>query len=360
MPPRRAERPNARTGLWRRPVASTSAEVEVGVLNESMQPDGLSASFVPPDQPADISIIVVNYNTAHLLERCIGNLRVAASGMRVQLIVVDNASRDDSARLIERRFPDVWLIRNAVNVGFGRANNQALEFCSAPFVLLLNADAFVLPDTLRLSRDHLAMSPKCGVLGVKLIDEAGRSGYCGREFPTSWDSFALATGLMRPQLLGETVEQPDVKDCDWVVGCYYMVRREVIDTVGLFDPRYFLYMEEVDHCRAVKAAGWRVECLMGASVIHVGGGSAESEGPLSTGRQISSLQTESTLLYYRKHNGVLGLFVCVALSLLATAIVAAKDLLKRRPLACLRSHASHAGTVLRLLVATRAGQRPTR
>jgi len=323
--------------------------------------------FVAADQAAELCVILVNYNTAHLLERCIGNLRRASSGLSVRVVIVDNASRDGSVGFIRQHFPDCILVANAVNVGFGRANNQALEFADAPFVLLLNADAFVLPDTLTKSLSYMKSHDRCGVLGARLVDEEGKTLWSrGRSFPHLWKNFLAETGLAyrRTEIAPDDPARPEGAQawpCDWVVGCYYMIRREVLQKIGLFDPRYFLYFEEVDHCRAVRSAGWSVESLSEAHVIHVGGGSAETEGELSaSGRQISALQTESQLLYFRKHNGLVGVAGVVGLSLLSDAIRSLKWLLKRRPLAGARVYWRHSATVCKLALRTRLGSQATR
>lgn len=323
--------------------------------------------FVPSTTPADVAVIIVNYNTGHLLPRCVGNLRAAIDGLRVQLVIVDNASRDDSVARVRASIPDCTLIANAENVGFGRANNQALASCNARYVVLLNADAYVFPDTLRRSVAHMDAHPRCGVLGAHLVDEAGQGLFSGRPFPRPGESFLLRTGLLwrlgwRPAATPVPADGAGAGalPCDWVVGCYYVVRRRVLADVGLFDPRYFLYFEEVDHCRAVHAAGWTVECLTDARVVHVGGGSAETEGELGNGRQISVLQLESSLLYYRKHDGVAGVLWTAALSLLTEMVLAAKWLVARRDPKGLRAFGRRAAEVCRLMVATRAGSFPTR
>lgn len=323
--------------------------------------------FVPVGQAADLCVVLVNYNTAHLLERCLGELRRASVGLSVRVVIVDNASRDGSADFIRSTFPDCILIANTDNVGFGRANNQALEFADAPCVLLLNADAYVRADTLVKSLAHMKSHPRCGVLGAQLVDEEGRVLWGrGRHFPNPWKDFLIQIGLGkytvdRPPPPRAAGDMPDSWPCDWVVGCYYMIRREVIQQIGLFDPRYFLYFEEVDHCRAVHEAGWSVESLAHVEVVHVGGGSAETEGELSaSGRQISALQTESGLLYYRKHNGLIGLASTVGLWLLGDAIRALKLIVKRRPMSEVAAFWRNSATVCRLVRLTRLGTQPTR
>jgi GT2 family glycosyltransferase len=324
------------------------------------------ARFVRVDEAADLSVILVNYNTAHLLERCLGKLREASRGLAVRVVIVDNASRDGSATVIRETFPDCILVANETNVGFGRANNQALALCPGPHVLLLNVDAFVYADALTKCLRHMAANPRCGVLGARLLNPDGQGFYTGRTFPHPWRDFLIQTGLRREpaQVMLPLDTRPPSGDswhCDWVVGCFYMVRREVLEQVGLFDDRYFLYFEEVDHCRAVWDAGWTVECLAGAHVIHIGGASAESEGELTaSGRQISELQIESELLYFRKHNGLAGLLWTVMLRLTVNAVQALKWILKGRPLAGLGVIWRNVTTVCRLALQTRLGARATR
>src|SRR5262245_60010007 len=125
------------------------------------------------DERPDLSVIVVNFNTAHLLNRMLIALNTACGALRVQAIVVDNASRDGSADVLRAKFPNVELIENRTNVGFGRANNQALPRVHGRYVWLLNADAFVASDTLQKTVDFMDAHPCCGVLGVKLVGRDG-------------------------------------------------------------------------------------------------------------------------------------------------------------------------------------------
>jgi N-acetylglucosaminyl-diphospho-decaprenol L-rhamnosyltransferase len=320
----------------------------------------------PFDARPDVSVIVVNYNTAHLLDRLLSALDRGSGGLTLQLVVVDNASRDGSADLLRSRHLSVELIENTVNVGFGRANNQALERVRGRHVLLLNTDAFVAADTLPKTVEFMDAHPRCGVLGVRLIGEDGSLQPCCRYFPTPWNTFVASTGLQ--QLLPGTRLVDDmswdhgsVRDCDWVPGCYYLVRSEVIARVGLFDPRYFLYYEEVDHCRAVRRAGWSVTYYPYTDVVHIGGESARNEGTLSSaGRQLSVLQIESELLYFRKHHGIVGLAGAVFLGMLADAIGTCKGLLRANGGGRVAAACRHAWRVFAVLVRTRFASRPTR
>lgn len=282
----------------------------------------------------DVSTIIVSYNTADLLLECMGKLRAASKGLQVDITFVDNASKDQSVEVIQREFADCPLIVNTQNVGFGRANNQALASARGRYVLLLNTDAFVAPDTLTKTVAYMDAHPQCGILGVRLQGRDGELQPCCRYFPTPWNTFLHRTGLNR---LLKGVRMVDdmgwahdaVRSCDWVVGCYYLVRKEVIEQVGLFDPRYFLYCEEVDHCFAAKQAGWDVVFYPGTTVVHLGGESAKSDGTITqSGRQLDALQVESELLYFRKNHGFGALLGSVVLTLLADGINLLKRLFK--------------------------------
>jgi N-acetylglucosaminyl-diphospho-decaprenol L-rhamnosyltransferase len=314
----------------------------------------------------DVSVVVVNYNTAHLLKPMWDSLVHASGGLTVQTIVVDNASRDDSVALLRREFDGVQLIANESNVGFGRANNQGLALATGRYVLLLNTDAFVAPDTLGKTVAFMDANPDCGILGVRLVGRDGVLQPSCRYFPTPWNVFLAHTGLARwfprVRMVDDMAwDHAAVRQCDWVPGCYYLVRREVIDQIGLFDPRYFLYYEEVDHCRTAKRAGWKVVYFHDTSVVHLGGESAKSDGVLTAaGRQISALQIESELLYFRKHFGFGGVAASVALSSLADLMLTFKHLLRRRSLRALEPVRDHQAHLWRLVSRTRLGHRPTR
>jgi N-acetylglucosaminyl-diphospho-decaprenol L-rhamnosyltransferase len=288
----------------------------------------------------DITALIVNYNTAHLLDACVSALRASASSaqLNLQICILDNASRDGSAAQLRSNYSDCDLIFNDVNVGFGRANNQLLECVKGKYILLLNTDAFISLDSVSTTVGYMDKNANCGVLGVRLEGSKGDLQPSCRYFPTPVNVFLSRTGLGRFFPFVRSIDDmnwnhDEVRECDWVPGCYYLVRREVIAKVGLFDPRFFLYYEEVDHCRAVKREGWRVVYFPHTTVVHVGGESAKSESALtSAGRQISELQIESELLYFRKHYGLRGVWLSVLLTAFADIWLSLKWLLRQRTL----------------------------
>jgi len=323
----------------------------------------LNEAFRRSENP-DLSVIVVNYNTLHLVPEMMTALVAAAEGLTLQVIVIDNASRDGSAGHIRQDWPQVELLANTENVGFGRANNQALPLVRSANVLLLNTDAFVQPGSLRAALGVLAQHPECGIVGVRLVGRDGTVQPSCRYFPTAWNLLLVSTGLAKLFPRARLIDDPHWDDrrpaeCDWVPGAFLLIRKAVVDQVGLFDPRFFLYYEEVDLCRAAKRVGWTVRYCPDTDVVHIGGESAKSEGNLSAaGRQLPALQVESELLYFRKHYGLAGVLGGLALGLLGDAILASKKLLGRARGA--GPPFSHSALAWRVFMRTRLATRPTR
>ncbi len=322
---------------------------------------------LPNGEAPDVTIIVVNYNTAHLLDRLFASIEAARGNLALQIIVIDNASVDGSRDLLRRRNDGIELIENSTNVGFGRANNQAVPRAHGRYLLLLNPDAFMTPDTLRKTIDFMDSNRRCGVLGVKLVGNEGAAQPSGRSFPTPWNVFATSskavtwiqkTLFQNAPFVGNS-DETSIRQCDWVQGCYYLVRREVVEQLGLFDPRFFFYYEEIDHCRKVKQAGWDVVVYPHAQVIHLGGESATAKEPIKANRQSSNMQVESELLYFRKHYGVSGALAGVLLGTIGGMISTLKGLVFWDT-PRVAGAVQRIGTQFRLLFATRLGARPTR
>jgi GT2 family glycosyltransferase len=319
-----------------------------------------------PAKEPDVSAILVSYNTASLLPDALGALRNAADNISLQTIIVDNASRDDSAALIRRDYADCELIANDKNVGFGRANNQALPLIQGRYILLLNTDAFVAPETLNKTVAYMDAHPECGALGVKLVGRDGVLQPSCRYFPTPLNIFLWETGLHRlfpwVKLVDDmNWDHASARACDWVPGCYFLIRSEVVAQLGLFDPRYFLYYEEVDLCVAVKKAGWQIHYFPDTTVVHIGGESAKSDSNItSAGRQIEAIQIESELLYFRKNHGAGAAWLIVFLRTLADLIVPLKRMLKVKKEVGWVRHWEHARLYWTLLFQTNLGNKSTR
>lgn len=311
-------------------------------------------------------MILVSYNTIEMTKMALSHLFASPHEVEMEVIIVDNDSNDHSAEILRSEYPQIKLIENEKNVGFGRANNQALPYINGRYVLLLNTDAFVEPDTISKTIQYMDANPQCGILGVRLVGRDGTLQPSCRYFPTPWNIFLNRTGLKRIFKHSAMVDEMSwdhatVRNCDWVPGCYFLIRQEVIDQVGLMDPRYFLYYEEIDYCFSAKKAGWQVTYFPYSSVVHLGGESAKSEGEItSSGRQIESLKIESELLYFRKNHGPRAVVVNVLLSTLADGIQMLKDIIKLRRTRWIFVYVTHSILVWNCFIRTQMGKHPTR
>jgi len=313
----------------------------------------------------DISVVFVSYNTAEMTIKSLQHLYASESPYSMEVVIVDNASRDHSVALIKETYPDIPLIENKVNVGFGRANNQALPLISGRYVLLLNTDAFVEKDSLAKTVAYMDAHPDCGILGVKLLGEQQDLQPSCRYFPTPLNIFLHTTGLARFFPSVKLIDQMnwqhnEVRKCDWVPGCYYLIRQEVIEEVGMFDPLYFMYCEEVDHCFATKKAGWEI-VYFPLPVLHIGGQSAKTDSEITQqGRQIKALQIESELLYFRKNHGLFSVYSHLMLTNLADLIHVIKSILRLQPFQKTWSFVKHSVVVWQTFFKTACATKATR
>jgi N-acetylglucosaminyl-diphospho-decaprenol L-rhamnosyltransferase len=324
----------------------------------------------------DVSIIVVSYNTKELLPRFFSSLDVAISAspaLTFEIIVVDNASSDGSSEVIKLLAPRATLLVNTLNVGFGRANNQALEVSSGRFILLLNTDAFIESGTIQEAVAYLEENSSIGVLGAKLIGEDHTLQPSCRYFPSPLrlfsTRFALHRIFPRMSLLDDlNWNHATERICDWVPGCFYLVKRIVVENVGLFDPRYFLYYEEVDHCREVQKAGWQIAYFPFVTVIHLGGESAKSAGTLNqVSKQLTALQVESEMLYIRKQFGLFGLlghafllFIAIVVGLIKVSIQSPTTASKQDFRHSRKLLLAEWSIAMSAIIGTRLGRKPTR
>ncbi len=271
----------------------------------------------------DVSAIIVNWNTRDLLVQCLQSVYDTLGGLDFEIIVVDNASADGSPELVCERFPQVRLIKNRENVGFVRANNQAIRVSRGRYVLLLNSDTIALPEALSQMTHFMEYHPDAGAVGPKLINPDGRFQASYADFPTLLKESLLAFGLAR-WLYGPYCPSPPprpgerARAVDWVAGACLMVRREVVDSVGLLDEDYWMYSEETDWCYRIHQAGWNVYYLPEIEIVHLGGASSSQRRP----EMVAQLYW-SKLRFFSKHRGALQTGVLKAVIFCASLIKAA-------------------------------------
>jgi len=227
----------------------------------------------------DITTIVVSWNTRELLARCLASVEreLEASGLRGEIVVVDNASTDGTPDMVRKHFPVATLVALEENRGFAAANNLALAQARGAAVLLLNPDAELLPGSLDALWRALYAAPHVGMAGALLLNPDGSVQSAGYRFPgltqVLLDFFPLHPRLVGSRLNGRMSPGDGLSPVaiDHPLGACMLVRREVVDAVGGMDEGYFLYSEEIDWCRRIAQAGWTIVTAPAARVIHHGG-----------------------------------------------------------------------------------------
>ncbi len=258
--------------------------------------------------------MIVSFNTCEVLRDCLASVMGETAGLRTEILVVDNASSDGSAEMVAAEFPSVRLFRSETNLGFGTANNVALEEAAGRYFVLLNSDAFFEPGALQRAIAHMDATPDCGLGGARLIGRDGAWQPAARTFHTVLGDWIVMTGLAgqfpKSRFFGSfdrTWADPmEAASVDWVPGAFCIVRPEALKQVGLFDPVFFLYYEEVDLCKRIKDAGWSIRYWPDVVVVHWGGESSKRVKTLaysSMAAQVVMWRMRSMLLYYRKHHG---------------------------------------------------------
>jgi len=220
-----------------------------------------------------LSIIIVNYNTEELLKSCIESVYSNTERTDFEIIVVDNNSQDKSCEMIKRDFPKVLLIQNNENLGFARANNIGMKRASGDVVLLLNSDTSVYKNGIDRAYDYLTKDNEIDVLGPKIfnIDESGN--YI---IESSYGSFVSLISVLKNKLFFIKNDYSKSKYVNWVTGAFIMLKKKVIETVGMMDENIFLYYEDVEWCYRINKMGFKVFYYAKPCVIHLKGRSAKN------------------------------------------------------------------------------------
>lgn len=235
------------------------------------------------------TVIIVSWNTCQLLRECLNSLRAHLGNLELEIIVVDNASIDGSADMVEREFPECHIVRNSENVGFGRANNQAAALAHGKYLVLLNSDTRVTDDGLDELLQYMERNPSVGIT-------TGKTLYADMSFQPPYRRFPGLVGSILDQSVFRLVPAPALyrnwrqyrghtpsaeRDVDWVVGAFLVMRAELATGGKIFDEEIFMYYEDTLLCRRVWDQGYRVVYLPVAPVIHYRGKSAGQVRPFA-------------------------------------------------------------------------------
>jgi GT2 family glycosyltransferase len=237
-----------------------------------------------------IDLIIINYNSTEYTVSCIENVHKNIGSLNISIIVVDNNSNDKPDRIVAH-FPDVKLIKNSKNIGFGKAVNLALKQTSSKYIILLNPDAKVIDNSFYSFFEYFIKHNEVGIAGPKIIDQDGSIQGSARRFPTIWTSIFGRKSPLTRLFPGNPItkreffcfngEKNKPQSVDWVSGACMMIRREAINQVGGFDKRFFMYWEDADLCKRLKENGWIIIYYPKAKVRHITGKSSDTRPLLS-------------------------------------------------------------------------------
>jgi GT2 family glycosyltransferase len=221
--------------------------------------------------PPDLSIIIVNWNTRQLLSQCLRSMIDNLHGMSIESFVVDNGSTDNSVEMVRIEFPEVTLIENHENLGFARANNQAIQHSQGRYILLLNSDAFLSPNAIQKMIQLMEADVSIGIAGACLVYPDRGYQKAHGPLPNYCSEVCSLFGL--DKLYKAKVNSQECQETGWVNGACMLIRKTLLDQIGLLDEVFFMFNEEIDLCNRCHKVGAKVVYVKSAIVIHVEGGS---------------------------------------------------------------------------------------
>lgn len=252
----------------------------------------------------DISIIIVSYRVKHFLEQTIRSAQEATQGMQCEILVVDNHSGDDTMTYVKPLFPNVTFIENEQNVGFARANNQAIMQAKGTYSLILNPDTIITPHCIGQCLQWMEKEAKCGAIGVHMVDGNGFFlPESKRAFPTPWVSFCKIFGLSKLfprsplfakyhlRYLDEFTPHP----IDILAGAYMFCRTDLLREVGGFDEDFFMYGEDIDLSYRLMKKGYQ-NWYLPVDMLHYKGESTKKDS-----MRYVKVFYQAMLIFYRKH-----------------------------------------------------------
>jgi hypothetical protein len=263
-----------------------------------------------------LSIIIVSWNVRDDLHKCLHSIEENKPSCSYEVIIIDNASIDNTVDMIKKHFSEITLIVNHDNRGFAAANNQGIKASQSEYILLLNPDTILHPKSLDILVDFMESNKDVGACGPKLLNADGSIQDSVRCFPsfrgalhrhTVFKCLGIFKGQYRKWVMYDFNNDKQI-DVDQVMGAAMMLRKSVTEQIGVLDERFFMYYEEVDLCYRIKQADWRIVYIPQVVITHIGGGSS---GQIPVSKRIMAMT--SLLKFFRKHRGkfVTGIFSCV-------------------------------------------------
>ena len=272
----------------------------------------------------ELSIIIINWKSRDFLRDCLKSIEENPPNFSFETVVIDNASLDGSAEMVQREFPNVKYIQSAENLGFSRGNNAAAQSSSGRTLLFLNPDTKILGNALAVMKDCLDSHQDAGIAGCRILNSDGSVQTTAiQAFPTllnqTLDADVLHRWFPNSRLWGTAAlfsESTSPVRVDMISGACLMIRRQVFEQIGGFSPDYFMYSEDVDICQKARRAGWNAYYVPSVSVIHYNGQSSNKR----PSNFAHIMQQESRLIYFHKMRGSLYAF-CFRVSRIPIAII---------------------------------------
>lgn len=239
----------------------------------------------------DLSIIIVNYNTFELTKNCIHSVYNNTSGIDYEIILIDNNSSDGSPELLKNEFPNVKFILNEDNVGFAKANNQGITIAQADNILLLNSDTLIIGDCINKVLHFSKQTPDAGIIGCKVLNKNGSLQYsCWHEptilSETIFFTISIIKNIWEPITYYKKMKywnHTHIKQIDSISGCFFWVKKEVFNKIGLLDENIFMYYEDSEFCkRTILQSDYKIYYFPHAEIIHFGGASAPGEQKINS------------------------------------------------------------------------------
>lgn len=236
----------------------------------------------------DLSLVIVSRNVSRLLDRCLASAKADPGWLRgrMELIVVDNDSQDDSLPMLKHRHPEVRVLANPMNAGFAAAANQGISASTGTYPVVLNPDTVLVDGALSRLFEHAVGNPGTGVIGPRVLNPDGSLQPSRRRFPTYGNIlFARKSPLYRilpgnpwsRRYLMADRDPGSVQGVEALAGVCLLLNRRMLDKIGLFDERFFMYLEDIDLCYRARLAGWGVDYVPEAAVYHCWGASSRQE-----------------------------------------------------------------------------------
>jgi hypothetical protein len=262
----------------------------------------------------DLSIIIVSWNTRELLKDCLQSLYHYTTAIQFEVFVVDNASSDGSADMIRNIFPQVNLIENKDNLGFSKANNQAIRFSHGRYIALLNPDTVLVANVFLPLIQYADKHQEIGAIGPKILCRDGKTiqNVCARNLPNLYYDFCRLSGLSRKfsgtKIFGGEYlsywDHMSSRNVQGLVGACMVVRKKTIDAVGLMDENQYMYGDEIDWCKRFLDDDWNIYYYADTSIIHYHG---ESSKQVKLSANVEA--EKASFYYYKKHKGKLYAYI---------------------------------------------------